>query len=89
MKNITAKLAISAIVGAGVALTGAFAEAAPKRGGTLNYVVGSKIPSYDGHKETTFGMIHPIRPFYSTLIRVNPDNPADPVSYTHLRAHET
>ena len=52
MKNITAKLAISAIVGAGVALSGAFAEAAPKRGGILNYVVGSKIPSYDGHKET-------------------------------------
>jgi len=81
MKNITAKLAISAIVGAGVALCGAFAEAAPKRGGTLNYVVGSKIPSYDGHKETTFGMIHPIRPFYSTLIRVNPDNPADPSDF--------
>ena len=27
----------------------------------LNFVVGSKIPSYDGHVETTFGMIHPIR----------------------------
>jgi peptide/nickel transport system substrate-binding protein len=47
----------------------------PKRGGNLNFVVGSKIPSYDGHSETTFGMIHPIRPFYSLLIRVNPDNP--------------
>ena len=81
MKNFTAKLAISAVIGAGVALSGAFADAAPKRGGTLNYVVGSKIPSYDGHKETTFGMIHPIRPFYSTLIRVNPDNPADPSDF--------
>jgi len=81
MKYITAKLAISAAVGAGVALSGAFAEAAPKRGGILNYVVGSKIPSYDGHKETTFGMIHPIRPFYSTLIRVNPDNPSSPTDF--------
>jgi len=50
----------------------------PKRGGMLNFVVASKIPSYDGHRESTFGMIHPIRPFYSLLIRVNPNNPYDP-----------
>lgn len=81
MKYLTAKLAIGAVVGAGVALSGVVAEAAPKKGGTLNYVVGSKIPSYDGHKETTFGMIHPIRPFYSTLIRVNPDNPSSPTDF--------
>jgi len=47
----------------------------PVRGGILEFVVGSKIPSYDGHRESTFGMIHPIRPFYSLLIRINPDNP--------------
>ena len=40
----------------------------PKRGGILNFVVGSRIPSYDLHRETTFGVIHPIRPFYSLLI---------------------
>ena len=77
MTNTTIrKLAIAAI-GATVALGVAAAQAAetPKRGGILNFVVGSKIPSYDGHIEGTFGMIHPIRPFYSTLIRVNPDNP--------------
>ena len=51
---------------------------AQKKGGTLSFVVGSKIPSYDGHAESTFGMIHPIRPFYSLLMRVNPDNPGDP-----------
>ena len=60
------------------AATGALAQ---KRGGELNFVVGSKIPSYDGHVETTFGMIHPIRPFYSLLIRVNPDNPASPTDF--------
>jgi len=49
--------------------------AEPKKGGVLNFVVGSKIPSYDGHIESTFGMVHPIAPFYSLLIRVNPDNP--------------
>ena len=50
----------------------------PTKGGTLSFVVGSKIPSYDGHQETTFGMIHPIRPFYSLLLRVNPENPQSP-----------
>jgi peptide/nickel transport system substrate-binding protein len=51
---------------------------AQTKGGELRFVVASKVPSYDGHTETTFGMIHPIRPFYSLLIRVNPDNPGDP-----------
>jgi peptide/nickel transport system substrate-binding protein len=53
----------------------------PKRGGILNFVVGSKIPSMDGHMEGTFGMIHPIRPFYSTLIRVNPQNPSSTTDF--------
>lgn len=53
----------------------AVAAEKPVKGGVLSFVVGSKIPSYDGHQETTFGMIHPIRPFYSLLIRINPDNP--------------
>lgn len=69
------KLAIALGAGAAVALAVASPANAVKRGGVLNIVVGSKIPSYDGHRETTFGMIHPIRPFYSLLIRVNPDNP--------------
>ena len=60
------------------AVTTAQAAEKPVSGGILNFVVGSKIPSYDGHQETTFGMIHPIRPFYSLLLRVNPDNPQSP-----------
>jgi peptide/nickel transport system substrate-binding protein len=55
--------------------TVAHADGHAKPGGTLNFVVGSKIPSYDAHVETTFGMIHPIAPFYSLLIRVDPDAP--------------
>ena len=80
MTHLTTKLALTALIGAGLVI-GSHAEAAPKSGGVLNYVVGSKIPSYDGHVESTFGMIHPIRPFYSTLIRVNPSNPADPSDF--------
>jgi peptide/nickel transport system substrate-binding protein len=69
------KLAVALGVGLAFTLGAITTASAVKRGGMLNIVVGSKIPSYDGHRETTFGMIHPIRPFYSLLIRVNPDNP--------------
>ncbi len=77
MSFVTIKKLGAAAFGATLALGvgSALAAETPKRGGILNFVVGSKIPSFDGHKEGTFGMIHPIRPFYSTLIRVNPDNP--------------
>jgi peptide/nickel transport system substrate-binding protein len=77
MRAFNARSLIYGTLGAGVALGLGFSAAAetPVKGGVLQFVVGSKIPSYDGHQETTFGMIHPIRPFYSLLIRINPDNP--------------
>jgi peptide/nickel transport system substrate-binding protein len=82
MKSSLFKQGITAIVGIAFALGAVTVSvAAPKKGGILNFVVGSKIPSYDAHIESTFGMIHPIRPFYSLLIRVNPDNPADPTDF--------
>ena len=58
----------------GAACSGAFAES-PSYGGILTFVVPAEPPSFDGHRETTFALIHPIAPFYSTLIRVNPHNP--------------
>ncbi len=90
MKKVYSKIAMAVIAGASFALGGilvmgdgstAKADGHIKKGGTLNFVVGSRIPSYDGHKETTFGMIHPIRPFYSLLIRVNPNNPSSPTDF--------
>ena len=81
MKTTYSRLAISVAVGAGLALAAFSPAQAIKKGGVLNFVVGSKIPSYDGHIETTFGMIHPIKPFYSTLIRVNPNNPSSPTDF--------
>ena len=84
MRNVYSKLGLSLAVGAGLAL-GAAGSAdtaqAAKKGGVLSFVVGSKIPSYDLHRETTFGVIHPIRPFYSLLIRINPDNPSSPTDF--------
>ena len=81
MKGIAPKLAV-AVLGATFTFGAISAKAAaPEYGGNLNIVVGSKIPSYDGHIESTFGMIHPIRLFYSLLIRENPDNPASPTDF--------
>ena len=71
------KLATAALVGVGLA-TGAAQAMEPKRGGILNFVTASKIPSFDGHIESTFGVIHPIAPMYSLLIRANPENPSSP-----------
>ncbi len=82
MKRVLAKVTALGVAAAlGVGLAAAASAQTPKRGGVLNFVVGSKIPSYDGHQETTFGMIHPIRPFYSLLIRINPDNPSSPTDF--------
>ena len=53
----------------------------PRRGGILNFVVPAEPPSYDGHRETTFAMLHPVRPFYSVLIRLNPENPASQTDF--------
>src|SRR5206468_12836619 len=53
------------------------ADETPKRGGTLTYMIAADAPpSFDGHREQTFAMIHPVAPFYSLLVRVNPDNPS-------------
>ncbi|MBT5665998.1 MAG: hypothetical protein HOJ06_11705, partial [Rhodospirillaceae bacterium] len=66
--KLSSKLAVAAGLGAALAF-GPISDAnAVKRGGVLTFVVGSKIPSLDGHRESTFGMIHPIRPFYSLLL---------------------
>ncbi|MEZ5854711.1 MAG: ABC transporter substrate-binding protein [Hyphomicrobiaceae bacterium] len=75
LTSIGAVMGIAAAAGFAVAAPG-IAQAAPKKGGILKFVVPAEPPSFDGHKETTFALIHPIAPFYSVLIRVNPDNPA-------------
>ena len=55
----------------------AIAAETPKRGGNLTFMIAADgPPSFDGHRETTFAMSHATAPFYSVLMRVNPDNPA-------------
>lgn len=60
---------------------GVLAADMPRRGGILTFVVASYPPSFDGHREYTFAMLHPTRPFYSVLIRVNPENPSSPTDF--------
>jgi len=69
--------ALTALFGFGALATGpSFAADTPKRGGTLTYMIPADAPpSFDGHREQTFATIHAIAPFYSLLIRVDPENP--------------
>src|ERR1700693_2213579 len=55
----------------------ASADGAPKRGGTLTYMIpAGAAPPFDGHRESTYATAHAVSPFYSVLIRVNPQNPS-------------
>ena len=82
MKHVYPKLVASVAIGVALAVSGAVNTAhAQKRGGVLKFVVPAEPPSFDGHRETTFALIHPIAPFYSTLIRVNPSNPGSPTDF--------
>src|ERR1700720_1734787 len=60
----------------------AAADGAPKPGGTLTYMIPADAPpSFDGHREETYATIHSVSPFYSTLIRINPDNPSSTTDF--------
>jgi peptide/nickel transport system substrate-binding protein len=48
------------------------AQDAPRYGGELVIMVPSEPPSYDGHREGTFGTVHPLAPHYNTLLRIDP-----------------
>src|SRR5262249_23017893 len=53
------------------------ADEEPKYGGTLTYMIPADAPpSFDGHRESTYATVHSVAPFYSVLIRVDPENPA-------------
>lgn len=41
----------------------------PKKGGVLNFAVVAEPPNYDCHASTTFALLHPIAPHYSTLLK--------------------
>src|SRR4030095_8103036 len=72
--TVTGLLLIFLVV---IVLSGTTAAAqteTPRSGGELVFAIGGTPPSFDGHRETTFAMLHPIAPHYSTLLRFDPQN---------------
>jgi peptide/nickel transport system substrate-binding protein len=76
------RAAAAGLLAALVLAAAASAAEAPKRGGTLIYMIPADAPpSFDGHREGTFATIHAVAPFYSVLIRANPENPASTTEF--------
>src|SRR5580765_2781293 len=48
------------------------AQQRPRYGGELVFLIPSEPPSYDGHREGTFGTVHSLAPHYNTLLRMDP-----------------
>src|SRR5215467_6215978 len=54
----------------------------PKYGGTLTYMIPADAPpSFDGHRDASYATVHSVAPFYSVLIRVNPENPSSTTDF--------
>ncbi len=72
--------------GIGIAIVAATAPAiaaeTPKRGGTFTYLIPADAPpSFDGHREATYATMHSVAPFYSVLMRINPENPSSTTDF--------
>src|SRR5438132_2477722 len=68
--------AVAVMLGAIATAVPSLAEEEPKRGGTLTYMIPADgPPSFDGHREATYATVHSAAPYYSVLIRVDPNNP--------------
>ncbi|MGE5270341.1 MAG: ABC transporter substrate-binding protein [Thiohalocapsa sp.] len=79
--RLAAALAL-ALPAATVLAPAASADETPKRGGTLTYMIPADAPpSLDGHKEQTYATVQAVAPYYSVLIRVNPDNPSSTTDF--------
>ncbi|MCZ6478809.1 MAG: ABC transporter substrate-binding protein [candidate division NC10 bacterium] len=52
----------------------AMAAEQPRYGGSLDFAVPKDPPSFDGHRETTFALIHPVAPHYSLLLKFDQMN---------------
>jgi ABC-type transport system substrate-binding protein len=73
----TSTKALMAVIAGLICLTAyvfAAEKESPRTGGELVFAVGGTPPSFDGHRETTFAMLHPVAPHYSTLLRFDPQN---------------
>src|ERR1700730_3537465 len=76
MSKTAKRLATAAGLALGLAIVAMpVAAETVKHGGTLTFMIPADAPpSLDGHRETTYATAHAAAPFYSVLIRVNPDD---------------
>jgi peptide/nickel transport system substrate-binding protein len=65
--------AYSLVAAIGLFVGAPVAAQTPQRGGTLVFAVNSEPPSYDCINTTTFVAMQTLSPFYSTLLKYNPD----------------
>src|SRR5215510_16145643 len=79
---LAAGAAVVAFGAAALAAGPAEEEAPAKRGGVLTFTIPADAPpSFDGHREQTFATLHSAAPFYSVLIRINPENPSSTTDF--------
>ena len=71
MRSILTGVALLILLGMSPPAT---AQEKPRPGGELIFVVPAEPPSFDAHREETFGMLHPGAPHYNTLMRVDPND---------------
>src|SRR3974390_617911 len=80
--RILPALGLGTLIAAGAAMAASAQPEKPHYGGTLTYMIPADAPpSLDGHRENTFATMHAVAPFYSVLIRVNPDNPSSTTDF--------
>ena len=65
----TMKISLGLALAATLSVTTAQAQT-PKKGGILNFGVVAELPTTDCHAATTFAMVHPVAPQYSTLLKI-------------------
>ena len=72
-KNCAIWIALALLIFSGYDIEAASPEKA-QHGGTLIYAVGAEPPSYDGHRESTYAVIHTISPHYNLLLKFDQNN---------------
>src|SRR5262245_37082024 len=72
VRSSTLRALIAGVISMSLTALGADAQERPRYGGELVFVVPTEPASYDGHREGTFALVHPLAPVYSTLLRFDP-----------------
>ena len=83
MRSVLFAAWFAVVIAAGPAMAANTGEETPKRGGTLTYMIPADAPpSLDrASRGRPLRMLHAVAPFYSVLMRVNPENPSDTTQF--------